>query len=90
MDNSLIPLTDVEKDALALISQAVSNNTLSLVRTTDRFTGDPRAVLCTTHNDEESGELTLTPLAIVLWDDIERLLNPPAEFSDPSPIIKLN
>jgi len=74
------PLSEKDKDKFESIKQAVQANELALVRSSEKATDKPVALLCAVFPDPEGGdEYLILPMARLLEDDEFEGLNNPAE-----------
>jgi hypothetical protein len=72
------PLTEAEKESFESIKLAVEQNELALVRTTEKATERPVALLCKVIVDPEGGDdYLIFPVARLLDDDEFETLNAP-------------
>ena len=71
------PLTDGDKRNFETLVSAFRNEDSALVSAIDKASGEPRALVCAMHRNED-GTLTPVPFAVLVWG------NPFEMFHDPT------
>ena len=71
------PLTDAYKSNFATLARAFRNDGAALVSAIDKASGEPRALVCAIHRNED-GTITPVPFAVMVWG------NPFEMFHDPT------